>query len=348
MSTSFRGTMPTRVALLLPVVLVVGLLGVGVVRHVGAPGPRLTDRPPAAAGYFSTLPPGSWRGLPDDRTCAGLVHRSMWEPRPDNSRPNHRMPDARRVHAALALRPRAVHGAYPKRWDRWLLHRVTGHFTGTTDEVFQWAACKWGLSDNLLRAIAARESGWYQYEVYPDGTCVSRSGCGDVFDEGHDGQPRLLHHGEPLHALSPGLRSRSLSQDVLDRRGDVVAGPFVGADEGQPERHLPVQPRLARRSPSTTSGRFLRGCYEGWVTWLHHSGHYGPGNMRGCVGTWYDGAWFAPDARTYINRVWRSQRETALARARDGPDAELPCSPDARAARRRRPEAEPARPARPT
>ena len=325
MSTSFRGTLPTRVALLLPVVLVVGLLGVGVVRHVGAPGPRLTDRPPAAAGYFSTLPPGSWRGLPDDRTCAGLVHRSMWEPRPDNSRPNHRMPDARRVHAALALRPRAVHGAYPKRWDRWLLHRVTGHFTGTTDEVFQWAACKWGLSDNLLRAIAARESGWYQYEVYPDGSCVSRSGCGDVFEKATKDSRVFCTMANRFTRSSPAYHRGRCPKTYSIVGVMSWQDPSWGQMKDNQNGTFPFN-RDSTAFAVDYIGGFLRGCYEGWVTWLHHSGHYGPGNMRGCVGTWYDGAWFAPDARTYINRVWRSQRERPWLEP-GWARRELPCSP---------------------
>ena len=40
--------------------------------------------------------------------------------------------------------------------------RVTGGFTGTTDEIIQWAACKWGWSDNVVRAQAIRESEWHQ------------------------------------------------------------------------------------------------------------------------------------------------------------------------------------------
>ena len=40
--------------------------------------------------------------------------------------------------------------------------RVTGNFTGTTDEIIQWGACKWGLSDNIVRAQAVDESHWRQ------------------------------------------------------------------------------------------------------------------------------------------------------------------------------------------
>jgi hypothetical protein len=39
--------------------------------------------------------------------------------------------------------------------------QVTGAFTGTTDEIIQWAANKHGLDAKLLRAVAAVESWWH-------------------------------------------------------------------------------------------------------------------------------------------------------------------------------------------
>jgi hypothetical protein len=60
--------------------------------------------------------------------------------------------------ASFAIRPRDRAGTYNKLWDTWLLARVDGRFTGTTDGVFQWAACKWGVPDNLVRADAVIES----------------------------------------------------------------------------------------------------------------------------------------------------------------------------------------------
>jgi hypothetical protein len=327
MSLRSGGPLRPRVALLLlPLLLVVGVLGLEVVRQVTSAAPGVTDHPPPAEGYFATRPPGSWRSLPSDSTCTRRVHRSMWEPRPDNSRPNHRMPDEHSVHAALATRPRAVHGAYPKRWDRWLLHRVTGHFTGTTDEVFQWAACKWGLSDNLLRAIADRESGWYQYEVYPDGSCVVRSGCGDLFEK-RSRHTRVFCSMTTRFDVS--LRNRYPSGRCPKTYSIVGVMSWQDPAWG-PMRHNQNGTFPFNRDSTAFAvdyvGGFLRGCYEGWVTWLHHTGRYQPGNMRGCVGAWYDGAWFAPDARTYVDRVWRSQRERPWLRP-GWSRRELPCSP---------------------
>ena len=48
-------------------------------------------------------------------------------------------------------------------------HWVTGHFTGTTDEIIQWAAIKWGFSSDLLRAVAATESWWKMSTVGDNG-----------------------------------------------------------------------------------------------------------------------------------------------------------------------------------
>ena len=53
----------------------------------------------------------------------------------------------------------------------------------------------------------------------------------------------------------------------------------------------------------------LRGCYEGWETWLKtgHSG-YGAGHLWGCVGAWYSGDWMSTAARQYIGLVRTSMR----------------------------------------
>src|SRR5688572_7188455 len=76
--------------------------------------------PPRAKGYFTTLSVGSWSSLPSGRRCADLIHRSSWEPRPDNAGANSRMPRARSVRAAFAARPVALENAYHPRWDTWL------------------------------------------------------------------------------------------------------------------------------------------------------------------------------------------------------------------------------------
>jgi hypothetical protein len=52
--------------------------------------------------------------------------------------------------------------------------RVDGNFTGTTDEILQWAACKWGIDEDWLRAQIVTESWWDQRTV---GDTAAGDGC---------------------------------------------------------------------------------------------------------------------------------------------------------------------------
>src|ERR1700730_15274708 len=118
-------------------VLTVGLV---LAQHLARPpGRGLADLPPTPGGYVTTLAPvDSYASLPGDAQAAAQVVASSWEPRPGNERYNHAIP------GRLRLKPvNAAAKAYDPRWDKYILSRVTGHFSGTTDEIFQWAAVKW-------------------------------------------------------------------------------------------------------------------------------------------------------------------------------------------------------------
>jgi hypothetical protein len=84
-----------------------------------------------------------------DAAAARLVHRSPWEPRPDNAAANQRVP------SGADLVYFRAHSSMPYK------DEVAGAFTGTTDEIIQWAAYKHRLDPNLLRAVAAVESWWH-------------------------------------------------------------------------------------------------------------------------------------------------------------------------------------------
>lgn len=294
---------------------------------LGDPAPPTADRPPPAGGYFATLPPGTWRDLPGDRSCAHQVHRSAWEPRPENYRPNHRTPDRDRVRRAFDARPRAVQGAYAPRWDRWLLPRVSGQFVGSTDEILQWAACKWGIADDVLRAVALRESGWYQYQVYPDGTCVVESGCGDLFP-GPSAPGRV--YCRRVAEVVPGS-GRDVSWHECPRTFSIVGvmswhDPGWGRLRGNQNGTFPFNVRSTAFAADYL-GSFLRGCLEGWVHWLGNSGAYRPGELGGCLGAWYAGAWRSPEARVYADRV-RDARRQRVWLQHTWAQHQLPCPPD--------------------
>jgi hypothetical protein len=262
--------------------------------------------PPPAHPLFATVDPRHYRELSSGSRCAQLVRRSSWEPRPDNYVPNHTMPDPDLVAESLGARPRSTAGTYDPRWDSWLTPRIDGQFTGTTDEIIQWAACKWGVNDNILRAMLARESTWFQYETYPSGRCVVHRGCGDFFA------------GEPLAA-------RTAYCDELARFGYDYQKDF---GVGECPKTFSIAGVMSWWSPSwgfgwggNQNGTFpftrdstafavdymaadLRGCFQGWKTWLQPR----PGEMWGCVGAWYAGDWHSPDAKHYIQLVRQALR----------------------------------------
>jgi hypothetical protein len=137
---------------------------------VGSRAPTLLIQLAAPAGSESrpspqtppqTLPPPVVPALPpaptllSDDEAAARVSRSPFEPRPGNAAANQRVPAREDVEA------------YRRDAEDWrrckgYVERVTGAFTGTTDEIIQWAALKWGLDPDIVRAEAAVETWWDQ------------------------------------------------------------------------------------------------------------------------------------------------------------------------------------------
>jgi autotransporter family porin len=256
------------------VLLVVAALCVSLVvalRLAHPSGPAIADDPPPPDGFFKLLPVGSYASLPSDAVAAARVHLSTWEPRPANARYNRTIP----AHLKLRHRARAAH-AYDPRWNTYVLNRITGHFRGTTDEIFQWAAVKWGLPDNLLRTVAYMESDWHQ------------SNFGDFAEDRADCLPGYKNPPCPVTFGIVGTRSTSWPGIFPWNRASTAAAIDV-------------------------LGGWLRGCYEGWVWWLHDHGNrsrgvYHAGDIWGCVGAWYSGNWHdgpvnRRDGENYIIRT---------------------------------------------
>lgn len=105
---------------------------------------------------FSTLSPGST--LPSGAECAGRVRRSEWEPRPSNTQAN-------QTRGVLDAQAAESGDAFKARY----FSRVDGDFTGTTDEIIQWGACKWGFDEDIVRSVAVVESWWRQSTVGNNG-----------------------------------------------------------------------------------------------------------------------------------------------------------------------------------
>jgi hypothetical protein len=232
-----------------------------VLLSAAAVGATLADSTTMTPGiYFGTARAGT--GLPrDDRRCASLVvaHPSF-EPRPDNRSANETVPGKK---LRWPDTPGQVH------WQRWIARRdrVTGRYTGTTDEIIRWAACKWGVDEDTIRAVAFHESDWHQSMVGDDG---SSFGLMQVKDQYPDGSPDL--GGYPWTQRATALNVDFYAawiRSCLD--GDFYdGGPWLYGTK--------------------TISQTIRAKGFNYAFW-------------GCIGAWYAGAWYTSGARNYIAQV---------------------------------------------
>ncbi len=240
---------------------------------VSTPTPRPTNRPsqPAPTATtstginYTTLPPGS--ALPGDSTCASNVTRSAFEPRPDNYAANHQVPTAAQI---ANLHPWNPLIGMDDKSDS-LRQRVTGNFTGTTDEILQWVACKWGIDPNIVRAEAVTESTWHQSQLGDYTT--NQSLC-----------PPGTWNGTSCYQSYGILQIKYTyfqSEWPMSRNDTAFNADFVYG--------------------------WLRNCYEGWSDYLYQrtpaAGYprYHAGDIWGCLGFWFSGTWYDQGAINYIN-----------------------------------------------
>jgi autotransporter family porin len=157
--------------------------------------------------------------------------------------------------------------------------RVDGDFTGSTDEIIQWAACKWGIDEDWARAQMAKES-WWDMTVGGDLTANAdachpqvrgKSPCPESLGLS---QVRFLYHGEAFEDANA-IRSTAYNVDY--------------------------------------AYAVWRSCFEGELDWLNtveRNGTYGPGDLEGCLGVWFAGRWRVSAAMDYVAAVrdYRNQR----------------------------------------
>lgn len=223
---------------------------------------------PASAEPAPARAPVTWQAGPlrSDRWCAARVQNRK-EIRPMN-RPYNRAGAQRRV-------------------DFWPWRRVTGNFTGTTGEIIQWAACKWGFSVRALRAQAAKESYWTQTNLGDWTQDPTR--CAPGHGIGQDGRPGWCPE----------------SVGMMQIRAPYVAYRIaVGS----------------ARSTAYNLDAYLavwRSCWRGDETWLNdveRGREYRAGDEWGCIGRWFSGRWYTQPSLDYMaavqdyyrQRIWRT------------------------------------------
>ena len=220
----------------------------------------------AEPSRFETLPVGAT--LPTDSECAARV-RPAPEVRPSNVPFNQT-----RGH------PTAADPSYAR------FARVTGAFTGTTDEIIQWAACKWGIDEDVVRAQAAKETYWTQDHLGDFGT-----------------DPTHCVPGHPIGA-------------------DGEAGKCPESI-GMMQTRMPYFATTIADAMSSTaynldiSYAVWRTCFEGdeqWLNTVERGQDYAAGDVWGCVGKWFTGRWYTQGAKDYIaavqsyvdKKIWRT------------------------------------------
>jgi hypothetical protein len=219
-----------------------------------------------------------------DLEAASRVLRKNWEPRPGNALFNHNEPTPDQLRQVKVP-------AYMDARGHAVLDAVTGHFTGTTDEILQWGAYKWGFDPDLVRANAVDESHWHQNFIgdidngvslgimqiksrYFGGTCPQSPHFPPVLD------PTSAHSIQRYLASEPSCLSYNSTAFAVDYR-------------------------LA----------YLRACMNRSITYFFNhepaSGHpryadaSGDELLWGCLGSWYSGYFWDAGSLDYIQRISR-------------------------------------------
>ena len=233
---------------------------------------------PTPAGYFGTLRPHA--KLPSANTCATeVLSQPSSEGIPANVGANHTMPDPsdlKKFHA------RPVWSNKIRKRD---FAKVDGDFTGTTDQIIQWASCKWGVDENAMRAESWYETFWIQSTAGDKRTDYAE--CHTPNWNGWDGTECWQSYGI--------FQTKVLDFNVWPETRDSTA------------------------FNSDFRGAYLRACLNGDVAYLTRSTPE-PGYPKvrkanldykfwGCLGQWASGGWYDVGSIEYITSV----RRTALA-----------------------------------
>lgn len=178
----------------------------------------------------------------------------MSENRPSNEEPN-------------ATTGRPLEGA----------QEITGSFVGTTDEIIQWAACKWGLNVDWARGWAAAESFWRMDTL--GSYTTNHEWCLPGHELGQDDRP--------------GQCPQSVGIMQIRYRWHRIA-------------FNDYNPAESTAWNLDFAFAFWRNCFDGGFTWLNdlpRGRQYAAGDALGCMAVWHTNRWYSDPAILFMNRL---------------------------------------------
>jgi hypothetical protein len=221
--------------------------------------------------HFKRIPAG--QPLPSEADCANRVRRGLSEPVPENATFN-------RVIATAAELSKLATWNDSKGFDNRaapLGRRITGNFTGTTDEIFQWAACKWGFDENFVRADAYQTNGWHQASV--SGWTADAMNC------------------PPNAPTRVGANGTTECAQVFS---------LFGITWQYHKSSWPMVHESTAFAVDYALG-FQRVCFEGYTDYMNGWGpagkKYGPNDEFGCAASFYTGGWYDYATIQEVNRI---------------------------------------------
>jgi hypothetical protein len=226
----------------------------------------------SSSGYFSTVPPN--QTLPSESWCAANIPVTA-ETIPGNAGANSQVPSSTELSSfrAASTLPANYAGL------------VDGNYTGSTDMIMRWAACKWGIDENVVRAETWGESAGYQSRLYSVGDwtsnlslCPPGSGFPGAWDGSKCGQSYGLQQIKYIYQPETWPMTTDNTAFNLDYRFAIERQCMNGADAN-----------LVGKVPNPGYPSYPNGNAD-QMLW-------------GCIGAWYNGDWYDTEAVSYIGWI---------------------------------------------
>jgi hypothetical protein len=245
---------------------------------------------------FATAAFGS--ALADDQHCADLIPQTV-ENAPWNAPFNQTMATAVQLSSYVS---NGYTLGYKDDYTQY--KRVDGQYTGSTDMIMRWAACKYGIDEDVVRAQAWVESGWIQ------------GGAGDQRNS--------------VSECVQGTFSALWNTSIIEPDGSLVyvpGGCFQSWSAWQTKAYYDwtTWPEIMESTAFASDFRYAdqRACMTGAYTSYYSSSAQQPNTyagdidnylnhpsadktdrvLWGCIGMHYSGSWYDSAAQGYIGSV---------------------------------------------